>query len=268
MHLLIRLGSAVAAAALVSACASLPNPSESPAMTQPNTAPPALTTPPLAERRPHEVPSPNGDRIDEYYWLRDDERKNPGMLEYLKAENAYTDRKLAPIAPLKQKLFDEMVGRIKQDDASVPYRKSGYWYYTRYETGKEYPIHARRAGSMQAPEQVLLNVNEMAEGKDFFQVDEMEVSPNGKLLVWAEDDVGRRQYVLRFKDLTTGAVLPDRIENAEPNMVWAADNRTILYIEKDPQTLLGYKVRKHVLGTDPTRASTPASARPRTSATS
>jgi oligopeptidase B len=251
MHLLIRLGSAVAAAALVSACASLPNPSESPAMTQPNTAPPALTTPPLAERRPHEVPSPNGDRIDEYYWLRDDERKNPGMLEYLKAENAYTDRKLAPIAPLKQKLFDEMVGRIKQDDASVPYRKSGYWYYTRYETGKEYPIHARRAGSMQAPEQVLLNVNEMAEGKDFFQVDEMEVSPNGKLLVWAEDDVGRRQYVLRFKDLTTGAVLPDRIENAEPNMVWAADNRTILYIEKDPQTLLGYKVRKHVLGTDP-----------------
>jgi oligopeptidase B len=245
---------AALAAMAVTACAHTPTSNEPSTMDTSTATPaaaPAAPDIPTAARIPHRVESPNGDRIDEYYWLRDDERKNPGMLAYLNAENAYTDRKLAPIAPLKQKLFDEIVGRIKQDDASVPYRKSGYWYYTRYETGKEYPIHARRAGSMEAPEQVLLNVNEMAEGKDFFQVDEMEVSPNGKLLVWAEDDVGRRQYVLRFKDLTTGAVLPDRIENAEPNMVWAADNRTILYIEKDPQTLLGYKVRKHVLGTDP-----------------
>lgn len=239
----------------VTACAHTPTSNEPSTMNNstetPATAAPAAPDIPTAARIPHRVESPNGDRIDEYYWLRDDDRKNPGMLDYLKAENAYTDRKLAPIQPLKQKLFDEIIGRIKQDDASVPYRKSGYWYYTRYETGKEYPIHARRAGSMEAPEQVLLNVNEMAEGKDFFQVDEMEVSPNGKLLAWAEDDVGRRQYVLRFKDLTTGRVLPDRIENAEANMVWAADNRTVLYVEKDPQTLLGYKVRKHVLGTDP-----------------
>jgi oligopeptidase B len=243
------------AALAVAACAHTPTPNESSTMNSSSTTPviaaPAQPEVPTATRIPHRVESPNGDRIDEYYWLRDDERKNPGMLAYLNAENAYTDRKLAPIKPLKQKLYDEMIARIKQDDASVPYRKSGYWYYTRYETGKEYPIHARRAGSMDAPEQILLNVNEMAAGKDFFQVDEMEVSPNGKLLVWAEDDVGRRQYVLRFKDLTTGTVLPDRIENAEANMVWAADNRTILYVEKDPQTLLGYKVRKHVLGTDP-----------------
>jgi oligopeptidase B len=239
----------------VTACAHTPTSNEPSTMNNDTdttaAAAPAAPDIPIAARIPHRVESPNGDRIDEYYWLRDDERKNPAVLEYLKAENDYTDRKLAPIQPLKQKLFDEIVGRIKQDDASVPYRKSGYWYYTRYETGKEYPIHARRAGSMEAPEQVLLNVNEMAEGKDFFQVDEMEVSPNGKLLAWAEDEVGRRQYVLRFKDLATGAVLPDRIENAEPNMAWAADNRTILYVEKDPQTLLGYKVRKHVLGTDP-----------------
>jgi oligopeptidase B len=232
------------AAFAVTACAHTPTSNEPSTM---NTLP----TAPVAAQIPHQVESPNGSRSDEYYWLRDDERKNPEMLAYLNAENAHTDRMLAPIAPLKQQLFNEIVGRIKQDDASVPYRKDGYWYYTRYETGKEYPIHARRAGSMEAPEQVLLNVNEMAEGKDFFQVDEMEVSPDGKLLVWAEDEVGRRQYVLRFKDLATGAVLPDRIENAEPNMVWAADNRTILYVEKDPQTLLGYKVRKHVLGTDP-----------------
>jgi oligopeptidase B len=232
------------AAFAVTACAHTPTSNEPSTM---NTLP----TAPVAAQIPHQVESPNGSRSDEYYWLRDDERKNPEMLAYLNAENAHTDRMLAPIAPLKQQLFNEIVGRIKQDDASVPYRKDGYWYYTRYETGKEYPIHARRAGSMDAPEQILLNVNEMAEGKDFFQVDEMEVSPDGKLLVWAEDEVGRRQYVLRFKDLATGAVLPDRIENAEPNMVWAADNRTILYVEKDPQTLLGYKVRKHVLGTDP-----------------
>ncbi len=243
------------AALAVAGCAHTPTPNESSTMNSPTATPaaaaPAAPDVPTAARIPHRVESPNGDRIDEYYWLRDDERKNPGMLAYLNAENAYTDRKLAPIQPLKQKLFDEIVGRIKQDDASVPYRKDGYWYYTRYETGKEYPIHARRAGTMDAPEQILLNVNEMAAGKDFFQVDEMEVSPNGQLLVWAEDDVGRRQYVLRFKDLASGTVLPDRIENAEPNMVWAADNRTILYVEKDPQTLLGYKVRKHVLGTDP-----------------
>jgi oligopeptidase B len=243
------------AALAVAACAHTPTPNESSTMnSSPNTPVTATIAPtlefPRAARIPYQVESPHGARVDEYYWLRDDERKNPQMLDYLNAENAYTDAQLAPIAPLKQKLYDEFIARIKQDDATVPYRERGYWYYTRYETGKEYPIHARRAGSMEAPEQVLLNVNEMAEGKDFFQVDEYEVSPDGQMLVWAEDDVGRRQYVLRFKDLKTGAVLPERIENAEANMVWAADNRTILYVEKDPQTLLGYKVRKHVLGTD------------------
>jgi oligopeptidase B len=197
------------------------------------------------------VESPHGKRVDEYYWLRDDERKNPEVLAYLQAENAYTDAMLAPIAPLRDKLYGEMIARIKQDDASVPYRKSGYWYYTRYETGKEHPIHARRAGTLESPEQILLDVNAMAAGKDFFQVDELSVSPDGKLLAWAEDEVGRRQYVIRVKNLVTGEVLLDRIENAEPNIEWAADNRTFLYVEKHPHTLLGYRVRKHVLGTDP-----------------
>ncbi|MEZ5459214.1 MAG: hypothetical protein R3E65_07875, partial [Steroidobacteraceae bacterium] len=129
------------AALAVTACAHTPTSIKPSTMNNP-------TPPPVAERIPHDVESPNGARVDEYYWLRDDERQNPRMLGYLEAENAYTDRQLAPIQPLKQKLFDEIVGRIKQDDASVPYRKGGYWYYTRYETGKEYPIHARRAGNM------------------------------------------------------------------------------------------------------------------------
>ena len=189
--------------------------------------------------------------MDEYYWLRDDTRENKEMLAHLAAENAWTDAQLAPIKPLKDKLYAEIIGRIKQDDSSVPYRKGGYWYYTRYETGLEYPIHARRRGTMGAPEEILLNVNEMAKGHDFFDVAELSVSPDGRMLAWAEDAVGRRQFVLRVKDLQTGVTLPDRIENTEGDVEWAADNQTFLYVEKDPVTLLGYKVRKHRLGTEP-----------------
>ena len=213
-------------------------------------APPSLR-PPVAEAQPYTVESPNGNRIDEYYWLRDDERKDPQVIAYLEAENAYKDAMLAPIRQLKQQLNEEIVARIKQDDASVPYRKGGYWYYTRYETGQEYPIYARRKGSMDSPERILLNVNEMAKGKDFFEVDDVAVSPDARMLAWAEDEVGRRQYVIKVKNLETGEVLPTRIENAEDNIEWAADSRTFLYVEKDPVTLLGYKVRKHQLGTEP-----------------
>ncbi len=213
-------------------------------------APPSLR-PPVAEAQPYTVESPNGNRIDEYYWLRDDERKDPQVIAYLEAENAYKDAMLAPIRQLKQQLNEEIVARIKQDDASVPYRKGGYWYYTRYETGQEYPIYARRKGSMDSPERILLNVNEMAKGKDFFQVDDVAVSPDARMLAWAEDEVGRRQYVIKVKNLETGEVLPTRIDNAEDNIEWAADSRTFLYVEKDPVTLLGYKVRKHQLGTEP-----------------
>jgi len=131
----------------------------------------------------------------------------------------------------------------------VPARDRGYWYYTRFETGKDYPIQARRKGSMEAPEEVLLDVNQMAEGKNYFNVGDADVSQDNHLLAWAEDDVGRRQYVIRFKDLRTGEVLPDRIENVSPNVVWADDNRTLFYVENDPETLLTVRVKKHVLGT-------------------
>ena len=209
-----------------------------------------LPTPPDVEKRPHTVSAPFGaQREDDYYWLRDDERKEPAMLAYLNAENAYTDALMAPLKPLQDKLYAEIVGRIKQDDASVPYRERGYWYYTRYETGKDYPIHARRKGDMQAPEEVLLDLNTLAEGKGYYAVSDMDVSRDNRLLAYAEDGVGRRQYTIRFKDLESGKLLDDVIEGVSANVVWADDNRTLFYVENDPETLLTVRVKKHVLGT-------------------
>ena len=207
--------------------------------------------PPAASEKPYEVPSPNGVRHDEYHWLRDDTRRDPEVLAYLKAENDYTATMMAHVRPLEDRLYEEILGRIKQDDASVPYRKRGYYYYTRYETGREYPVHARKAGALQAPEQVMLDGNALAATSDYFRIGGMAVARDNRLLAWAEDRVGRRQYTICFKDLDTGELLPDRIGNTEPEMAWAADGRTLLYVEKHPETLLGYRVRKHVLGTDP-----------------
>jgi oligopeptidase B len=210
-----------------------------------------VPTPPVAAKRDHAVVAPAGTRNDEYYWLRDDTRKNPEMLEYLKAENAYADAVLAPLQPLEEKIYAEITGRLKQDDASVPYRERGYWYYTRFEPGQDYAIIARRAGTMEAPEQVLIDGNAMAKGQKFFQVGDWVVSQDNRLLAFAQDLTGRRQYELRFRDLETGELLPDVIANAEANVVWADDNRTVFYVDKDPVTLLSKRVKKHVLGTDP-----------------
>ncbi len=224
-----------------------------------------LPPPPDAPARPHVVRAPHGaERQDEYYWLRDDDRNDPAMLEYLKAENAYVDAVMAPLAPLQETLYEEIVGRIKQDDSSVPFVERGWWYYSRFETGKDYPVYARRpaadgldAASIQeaneagdfAGEQVLLDVNAMADGKDYFNVGDYEVSQDNRLLAWADDDVGRRQYVIRVRDLQTGEVFPDVIRGVSANFVWADDNRTLLYVENDPETLLTKRVKKHVLGT-------------------
>ncbi|UJB19875.1 MULTISPECIES: S9 family peptidase [Lysobacter] len=209
-----------------------------------------LPTPPDAAKKPHEVKAPHGaQRSDEYYWLRDDKRKNPQMLAYLNAENAYADAFMKPLKPLEDKLYDEIVGRIKQDDSSVPYRERGYWYYTRFETGQDYPIHARRKGSMDEAEQILLDVNAMAKGKDYFNVGGMEITQDNTILAWADDAVGRRQYKIRFKNLATGEIYPEVIDNASTDLVWADDNKTLFYVENDPETLLTVRVKKHVLGT-------------------
>lgn len=210
-----------------------------------------LPTPPDVAKKPHVVKAPHGaERVDEYYWLRDDTRKDPAMLAYLNAENAYADAVMAPLKPLQGKLYDEVVARIKQDDSSVPYRERGYWYYTRFETGQDYPIHARRKGSMDAAEEVLLDVNAMAAGKDYYAIGARDISQDNRLLAYADDNNGRRQYTIRFKDLATGKTLPDVITGSSGSMAWADDNKTFFYVENDPETLLTTKVKKHVLGTD------------------
>jgi oligopeptidase B len=209
----------------------------------------AAPEPPVAEKRPFTVTSPNGGRQDDYYWIRDDSRKNPDMLAYLTAENAYADAMMADKKGLADKLYGEFLGRVKQDDSSVPYKKRGYWYYTRFESGADYPVLARRKGSIRAPEEVMLDQPKMAAGKGFFAVGGWQVSPDNRLLAFAEDDVGRRQYVLKVKDLKTGQTFADEVPNIEPDMVWADDNKTLFYIEKDPVTLLSTRVKAHRLGT-------------------
>ena len=223
-------------------------------------------TPPDVEKRPHTVTSPHGERQDEYYWLRDDERKDPQMLAYLNAENAYADAVLAPLQAQEDKLYDEIVARIKQDDSSVPERDRGYWYYTRFETGKDYPVHARRADrvgldavSIQAAndrgdfvgEEILLNVNVLAEGHNYYSASMVDISKDNQKMLWADDTNGRRQYTLRVTDLASGKRLADEIPGTNGDAVWADDGQTFYYIENDPDTLLSKRVKKHTLGSDP-----------------
>src|ERR1700690_2239301 len=159
------------------------NPSDSETSRGP--APPGDT--PLAPVPPHPIASPHGGRVDPHYWLRDDERRDSEVLAYLAAENAYKERQLAPLKPLDDKLYPQIIGRLKQDDATVPYRKNGYWYYTRFEPGKEHPIFARRKDSPNAPEQVILDANERAAGHDYYRLDAVEVSPDSQWLAFCED---------------------------------------------------------------------------------
>jgi oligopeptidase B len=199
------------------------------------------------------VASPYGVRTDPYYWLRDDARTNPDVLAYLKEENAYRERSMARAKPLENVLYEEIYARLKQDDATVPYRKSGYWYSIRFEPGKEHPIFVRRKNSLQAPEEILLDANVHAAGHEYYRIGAMEISPDSAWLAYCEDTVGRSQFTLRFKNLHSGEIQPEAIADVEADLAWANDNRTLLYVEKDPETLLGLYVKKHVLGEDPKR---------------
>ncbi len=237
---------AVVPALLLAACAS-----DAPVKPESESMPKSPPVPPVAAVRPHVVESPNGNRTDDYYWLRDDTRGSRDVLGYLEAENAYKAAMTAHTQALEDRVYEEIVGRIKQDDSTVPYRLRGHWYYTRFETGKEYPVYARKSGSLDAPEQVMLDGNAMAEGHGFFSIGSSAIAPDNNLLAFAEDTVGRRQYVLQFKNLASGQLLPDRIENVDPSIAWTADSRSVLYLEKDPETLLAKRVKRHVLGTDP-----------------
>jgi oligopeptidase B len=197
------------------------------------------------------VASPHGERLDPYYWLRDDERKNPEVLAYLDAENAYYAQYAETAKPLEEKIYGEIVARLKQDDSTVPYKKNGYWYYIRFEPGREHPIFARRKATLEAAEEVMLDANELSSGHDYYQIGEIDISPDSQWLAFCEDTVGRRQYRLRFKNLITGEILIDVIDDVEPDLAWTNDNQSLLYIEKEPETLLGLYVKKHTLGTDP-----------------
>lgn len=204
---------------------------------------------PVAAQKPYVVESPHGNRADPYYWLRDDTRKQPEMLAHLKAENAHYEAYAKGYAKLTDKLYNEIVGRIAKDDSTVPYKKGNYLYYMRFIKGGEYPIFARR----QAPngrEQVMLDGNREAKNKAYFEVAAQAVSANEQVLAYLEDDNGRRQYTLRFRDLKTGKNLPDVIKGLSGALAWANDNATVYYIENDPVTLLSTRVKKHVLGTD------------------
>ncbi|RLE34745.1 MAG: oligopeptidase B [Acidobacteria bacterium] len=204
--------------------------------------------PPVAVRIPHTLTAHGVERVDDYYWLK--ERDNPEVIAYLEAENAFTASTLAHTEPLQKELFDEIVGRIKQDDQSVPYFENGYFYYDRFESGGEYPIYCRRMKTMDAAEEIILNINELSEGHEYFDVRGLKVSTDNTLLAFAEDSVGRRLYSLRFKNLDTGEIYPDLLPKVTGNVVWAGDNRTVFYTRQDPETLRSHRVFRHVLGTD------------------
>ena len=212
----------------------------------------AALQPPMAAKHPKILKKHGQSRTDNYYWLRDDERKDPAVLAYLNAENAYTAARLAPSAPLRAQLYKEMVARIPQQDTSVPYVKNGYRYQTRYEPGKEYGIYARQAVE-QGEMVTLLDSNQRAEGHDFYELGALEVSQDNRWLAVAEDYLSRRQYQVQFLDLNNGQWASDKLENTSGNIVWAADNKTLFYVRKHPQTLLPYQVYRHVLGSDPAK---------------
>ncbi len=205
--------------------------------------------PPVAEKKPKELTIHGDTRVDDYFWLR--ERENPEVIAYLEAENAYTDAMLEHTKPLQEKLYEEIVGRIKQTDESVPYFWNGYHYYTRFEEGKEYPIYCRKKDSMQADEEIMLDVNKMAEGYDYYQVVGLEVSPDNTWLAFGVDTVSRRKYTIYFKNLKTGEILDENIPLTTGGSAWANDNKTIFYSVKDPQTLRTYKIFRHTVGTNP-----------------
>ena len=217
-------------------------------------------SPPIAEKQAKELEKHGDVRVDNYYWMRlTDAQKNAEepdehtrkVYDYLNAENTYYDTITAHTKKFKEDLFEEMKARIKEDDESVPYRDNGYYYITRYEKGGQYPIYSRKKGDLEAQEEIMFNVNEMAKGYEYYALRGLNVSEDNKLAVFGIDTVSRRQYTLQFKNLETGEIYPDKIENTTGGATWANDNKTIFYTKKNPVTLRSETIYKHVLGTDP-----------------
>ncbi len=205
---------------------------------------------PVAKKVPYYHQEHGNKRYDPYHWLRDDKRKDPEIIDYLNKENSYTDAVLKNQEPLIEELYQEMIARLPQKEVSVPYKIDDYWYYSRFDAGKEYAIYARKLKNLQAPEQIMVDMNQRAEGKSYFASNYQAISPNHKILGFSEDVTGRRKYTLRFKNLTTGEYFDDVIENTTGSIVWALDNKTFFYTKKHPTTLLPYRVYRHKLGSD------------------
>ena len=202
---------------------------------------------PVAKKLPKKLKKHNEIRIDDYYWLND--RENPEVIDYLNQENSYYDAMTAHTKDFQKQLFEEMKGRIKEDDQSVPYLYNGYYYITRYEKGQDYPIYSRKKGSLDAPEEILFNCNELAKGHTFFQLGGLSVSPDNRFASFGVDTVGRRIYTIKIKNLETNEILPDVIENATGGSVWANDNHTLFYTRQDKVTLRANQIFKHKLQT-------------------
>ena len=202
--------------------------------------------PPVAKIIPKTLEKHGDIRTDNYYWLN--ERENPEVIDYLKKENEYYEKMTAHTKTLQNDLFEEMKSRIKEEDASVPYFSNGYYYLTRFEKGKDYPIYSRKKGSLDAKEEIIFDCNELAKGKSFFQLGGMSVSPDNKLVLFSTDVIGRRIYTMQVKNLETGKLLADKIENVDGRGVWANDNKTFFYVTQDKKTLRSDKVFRHQLG--------------------
>ena len=215
--------------------------------------------PPDATMKPLELTMHNDTRIDNYYWMRlTDEQKNAkaydsktqDVVDYIDEENNYTQSSLSHTKKLQKTLYNEMVSRIKKDDESVPYYKNGYYYYSRFEEKKEYRIHCRKKGSLEAKEEIVLNENQLAEGYDYFAIGGRSISPDNKWLAYGVDTLSRRIYEVHFKNLETGEVLNKTISNSTGSVAWANDNQTVFYTSKNETTLLGEKIWRHKIGNE------------------
>ena len=206
-------------------------------------------TAPTAQIKPKEIVTHNHTRIDNYYWLNEPE--NPDVIAYLNEENEYLDKIMSTLKPLKETLFEEMKGRIKEQDESVPVKDGEYFYYVKYVEGGEYPIYCRKKENLEADVEILLDGNEMGKGKKYFSIGGYEITDNEEIIAYGVDTISRRNYTVRFKNLITGEIYQDQIKNTEGgSYAWAADNKTFFYILRDQKTLLGYQVWRHILGTD------------------
>ena len=201
---------------------------------------------PKAKRIPVKLEKHDDIRVDDYYWLN--QRDNKEVLAYLEEENNFYNALTDHTKSFQKELFEEMKGRIKEDDSSLPYKLNGYWYITRYEIGKEYPIYSRKKDNLEAVEEIMFNCNELAEGHEYFELRGVTVSPDNKLAAFGTDTISRRQYHIQIKNLETGEIYADKIDNTTGSAAWANDNKTLFYTKKDPVTLRSDKIYKHVLG--------------------